>query len=61
MNREEQQFVKMTQTPVKRLIISLGIPTIISMLVTAIYNLADTFFVSNIGIGDEHMLQEQLV
>ena len=53
MNREEQQFVKMTQTPVKRLIISLGIPTIISMLVTAIYNLADTFFVSNIGIGDE--------
>lgn len=53
MNREEQQYIKMTQSPIKKLIISLGIPTIISMLVTAIYNLADTFFVSNIGVGDE--------
>lgn len=53
MNREEQQYIKMTESPIKKLIITLGIPTIISMLVTAIYNLADTFFVSNIGVGDE--------
>ena len=31
----------MTETPVNKLIISLAIPTIISMLVTSIYNLAD--------------------
>ncbi|MCR4908852.1 MAG: MATE family efflux transporter [Lachnospiraceae bacterium] len=39
----------MTETPVNRLIIRLGIPTIISMLIANIYNMADTFFVSSIG------------
>ena len=41
-----QQFQRMTQTPVGKLIATLSIPTIISMLVTAVYNMADTFFVS---------------
>ena len=35
--------------PVSRVIPRLAIPTIISMLVTNIYNMADTFFVSQIG------------
>lgn len=47
--KEEQEFIKMTETPVKRLVLSLGIPTIISMLVTAIYSMADTFFVGKLG------------
>lgn len=46
---EKVQFEKMINTPVSKLIISLAIPTIISMLVTAIYNMADTFFVSQIN------------
>ena len=45
----EQQFDKMVNTPVSRLIVSLAIPTVISMLVTSIYNMADTFFVSHIN------------
>ena len=47
--RERRQFVKMTQTPMARLIISLGIPTTLSMMVTSLYNLADTAFVSTLG------------
>lgn len=43
------QFQKMTQTPIPKLIIKLSIPTIISMLITNIYNMADTFFVSRLG------------
>ena len=43
------QFKKMTETPVPKLIVSLAIPTIISMLVSSIYNMADTFFVSKLG------------
>lgn len=43
------QFEKMTQTPVNKLIISLSIPTIISMLVSNIYNMADTAFVGTLG------------
>ena len=46
---QNQQFQKMTQTPVGKLITTLSVPTIISMLVTAIYNMADTFFVSKLG------------
>lgn len=45
----EQKFHRMTQEPVERLVCSLAIPTIISMLITSIYNMADTFFVSQIG------------
>ena len=44
-----QKFIQMTQTPVEKLIIQLAIPSIISMLVTTIYNAADTFFVGQIS------------
>lgn len=39
----------MTETPVAKLIITLGIPTTISMLITSIYNMADTYFVGSLG------------
>ncbi len=39
----------MIETPIPHLIVTLAVPTIISMLVTSIYNMADTFFVSQIG------------
>ena len=42
-------YKKMTEIPVSKLIIRLGIPTTISMLVTSIYNLADTYFVGRLG------------
>lgn len=48
---EEQQYIRMTQTPVGRLILTLGIPTTISMLITNIYNMADTYFVSQISMS----------
>ncbi len=46
---EQRQFYRMTQTPVPRLISSLAFPTIVSMMVTSIYNMADTYFVSQLG------------
>ena len=46
---QSQQFQRMTQTPVGKLITTLSVPTIISMLVTSLYNMADTFFVSKLG------------
>ncbi len=45
----DEKFRKMTQEPVEKLISSLAVPTIISMLITSIYNMADTFFVSRIS------------
>ena len=45
MDEQEQKFIQMTQPPVEKLIFRLAVPCIISMLVTAFYNMADTFFV----------------
>ena len=45
----DQHYKKMTETPVPKLILNLGIPTTISMLVTNIYNMADTYFVGTLG------------
>ncbi len=45
----EQKLKYMTETPLPRLILSLSIPTIISMLISSFYNMADTYFVGRIG------------
>ena len=45
------QYEKMTAEPVGKLVLSMGIPTTISMLITNIYNMADTFYVSRISIS----------
>lgn len=47
--RNDAHYARMTQTPIGELIVSLAIPTIVSMLVTSIYNMADTYFVSKLG------------
>ena len=43
------QFDMMTQKPIPSLIIKLGIPTMISMFVTTLYNMADSYFVGQIN------------
>ena len=47
----ELQYKKMTETPIARLILALGIPTTISMLITNVYNMADSYFVSQISLA----------
>lgn len=47
----ERQYKKMCDMPIPRLILSLGIPTTISMLITNLYNMADSFFVSKIDLS----------
>ena len=41
--------LKMTTQPVKKLILRLAGPTIASMMISSLYNMADTFFVGRIG------------
>ena len=47
--KQLDKYREMTETPVERLIIRLAIPSTISLLVTSVYNLADTFFVGQLG------------
>lgn len=49
MTDRKEHYKMMTETPVEKLIIRLSVPTIISMLVSSIYNMADTYFVSQLG------------
>lgn len=47
--QNNDKYAVLTETPIKKLIPRLAIPTIISMLITSIYNITDTFFVSQIS------------
>ena len=51
MDSSETQYKRLTETPVKSLIPRLAIPTVISMLITMLYNAADTYFVSKISVA----------
>lgn len=46
---QEKRYIQMTETPIPSLILKLSMPTIVSMMVTGIYNTADTFFVGQIS------------
>ena len=45
----EEKYVRMTTRPVGHLVTKLAVPSIVSMLVSGIYNLADTFFIGQIN------------
>ena len=47
--KERLQYEKLVLTPIHKLIPSLAIPTVISMMVTMIYNLVDAYFVGKLG------------
>lgn len=47
--KEKQQYEKLVLTPIPQLIPALAAPTVVSMMITQIYNLADAFFVGKLG------------
>ena len=49
---QQKQYEKMTTEPVEKLLFTLSVPTIISMMVTNIYNLVDTAFVGTLGTSE---------
>ncbi|MCL1874611.1 MAG: MATE family efflux transporter, partial [Clostridiales bacterium] len=46
---KNEKFIKMTTAPVEKLVFSLALPSIAIMTITALYNMADTYFVSFLG------------
>ncbi len=49
MDAKNEKLIRMTTQPVKKLVLRLAGPTIASMLISSLYNMADTFFVGRIG------------
>lgn len=48
LSYEEKQY-KMTHQPLPKLLAELSAPAIVSMMITSIYNMADTFFIGRLG------------
>lgn len=46
---QDEKLHQMTETPIPRLLVTLAAPSIVSMLITSLYNMADTYFVGLIG------------
>ncbi|GAB2044228.1 MATE family efflux transporter [Agathobaculum sp. TL06] len=46
---QARKYKQLTEAPVEPLICKMAVPTVISMLITSIYNMADTFFVGRLG------------
>ena len=46
---EEVQKNKMAEAPMKKLLLKMGLPMIISMVLQALYNVVDSIFVANMG------------
>lgn len=47
---------RMAVMPVRKLMLSMGIPIIVSMVLQAVYNIVDSAFVSNMAVGGEQAL-----
>lgn len=45
----KSRFETLTQDPIPGLVIKLAIPTMVAMIITSVYNMADTYFVSQIS------------
>ena len=49
MDAAQEKYLQMTQQPVEKLVCRLAVPSILSMMVSAFYNMADTFFIGKIS------------
>ncbi len=53
MEKKTDKTELFERTPVTRAVISLVVPTVISQIITVIYNIADTFFIGQTGDPDQ--------
>ena len=50
MNSQDRKYTLMTTNPVSKLVLRLAVPSIITMMISAIYNMADTYYVAGIDV-----------
>jgi Na+-driven multidrug efflux pump len=51
-SQSDEKFVRMTTAPAEGLVCRLAVPSIMIMLLSALYNMADTYFVSFLGTSE---------
>ena len=56
MKEKTEEKNKMGTTPINKLLLTMGIPMILSMMLQALYNIVDSAFVSNMSENGESAL-----
>ncbi len=51
IRNQSQKIELLGQAPVRRALLAMGLPTMIGMVIMALYNLADAYFVAGLGTG----------
>lgn len=51
MSNQQEKYRRMTQTPIRPLIMKLALPAMVSMMISSIYNMADTYFIGQLSAG----------
>ena len=46
---QQEKYIRMTTAPVEKLVCCLALPSIVSMMTSALYNMADTYFIGKIS------------
>ena len=49
LSKQSRRELMMLNDPIPKVIVKMAIPTIVAFLITSVYNLADTYFVSSLG------------
>jgi Na+-driven multidrug efflux pump len=49
MNESNKKIVLLKTAPIPKALIAMGLPTMIGMMINALYNLVDTYFVGGLG------------
>lgn len=49
MNNQKQKMELLGNAPIPKALLAMGIPTMIGMLINALYNLVDAYFVGGLG------------
>lgn len=51
MNKQNKKMELLGNAPVQKALLALGLPTMIGMLINALYNLVDSYFIGGLGTG----------
>ena len=49
MNQNNKKLELLGSIPIQKALLTLGLPTMIGMLINALYNIVDTYFVGGLG------------
>ena len=60
MDNQNRKLELLGNAPIPKALLAMGIPTMIGMLINALYNLVDAYFVGGLGESQIFVLEQQV-